>query len=204
MSKINLWELKKLEEEGKSPEEITRHIGVSLSAYYRARKKLVRLTVPPSVQALTPKQRKFLELKSSGLSQTESALQAYDCETRKSAREIGSQLMKAPEITAAMSDWLQYVGMGRPRRAERLAEICENPDAQIALGGLKEALKCGGDYPPQRVQVEEETVQYVVSFTPDPNDGKIMGMGAPYEIDAKQITRELGKELSQDDDGDHE
>jgi hypothetical protein len=182
MSKIDLYVAKRMREQGKSPEEISQHFGCSLAAVYKAIKKFPRLCLPLSVEALTVKQRKFVELKSSGLSGTEAALRAFDCGSRKSAKEIACQYAKKPEIQAAMSDWLEWHGCGRDRRAERLAEFVENPDPNVALPALREAMKAGADFPNPKVQVETEEVQYVISFTHDPADGKIVDLNSPTQV----------------------
>lgn len=147
MSKIDLQQLKRLKDEGRDVKEIAETFGVSLTAVYKAAKKTVRLAVPASIERLTQKQKKFVQLKSTGISGTEAALQAFDCQTRKSAKEIASQLMAKPEIKAAMSDWLEWHGCGRGRRAERLVEFVENPDPAVAMPALKIAMQAGNDFP---------------------------------------------------------
>jgi len=186
MAKIDLWELKELREQGNSPKELAAHFKCSEKAVYVAIKKLSRLTVPKSIEVLTEKQRKFIELKAAGFSGTEAALKSYDCQDRKSAREIASQNMARPEIQAAMSDWLEWCGCGRGRRAERLAEFVENPDPNVALPALREAMKAGADFPNSKVQVETEEIQYVISFTHNPEDSEPIAIGPSHEI--KRIT----------------
>jgi hypothetical protein len=73
-----------------------------------------------------------------------------------------------PEFSAAFSDFLEWVGCGRARRAERLAEFVENVDPGIALPALREAMKAGNDFPPQQHQVQKQEVVYCISFQPRP------------------------------------
>ena len=220
MAKIDLYKAKEMSKQGKSPVELAAHFKCSLTAIYRGIKKFPRLSVPASIEALTEKQLAFIKFKNQGLSGTEAALRAYDTADRKSAREISSQLLAKPEIKAAMSDWLEYCGCGRHRRAERLTEFVENPDPVIALPALREAMKAGNDYPNQKIEVEKSEIQYVVSFTPigtpedqsriisiSPNkDALLLPESFHDREDREQRHRELRKTLSSlpRDKGDNE
>jgi hypothetical protein len=179
--KIDLPQLKRLKEQGKDPKEIAKIFKVSLAAVYRAIPKLARLTVPASFEELTPKQQMFIQLKNQGLSGTEAACRAFDVTSRKSGREISSVLLARPDIQDAMADHLEWVGMGRGRRAEILAGICENSDPQVALGGLREAMKASGDYPPQQHEVKKRSVQYVISYQPRPEGSEDQDSAPVYE-----------------------
>jgi hypothetical protein len=93
---------------------------------------------------LTPKERKFVEFRSKGVSQTESVCQAYDVSSRKSAKSLGHTLSKNPNISTALADLMEYKGIGRERRVEKLAEHIENQDPTVSLRALDASFKIDG------------------------------------------------------------
>jgi hypothetical protein len=107
-------------------------------------------------------------------SQAEAAIRAFDCSNRDSAKVIGSQLMARPEVKAAFAAWLEYKGMGREKRAEKLVKFIEDPDPGVSLRALEIGMKAGQDFPDPRLVVDERPrIQYVVSFQPMAPDSVI-------------------------------
>lgn len=160
--------LLKLHEQDLTFAEIGQHFGVSAQAAHKRFQQLKRRQLPASFQSLTPQQQGFVKARASGKSATQAALESYNCRSLDSAKNIGSQLQKQPAVAAAMADWLQWAGLGRQQRAEKLVAFVNNPESSVAFPALKEAMKVAADYPPARLQVDSRAVCYVISL--DPND----------------------------------
>ena len=58
----------------------------------------------PFTKRLTQKETSFVELVASGMSQTDAAMQAYDCKDRNSAKTMGTQLMAKPRISQRLTE----------------------------------------------------------------------------------------------------
>jgi hypothetical protein len=99
---------------------------------------------PASLAKLTHKERKFVEGRAKGLSQTESVCQAYDVSSRQSAKALGNTLSKNPNIGNALADLMEHHGIGRSRRVERLAEHIDNRDPTVSLKALDTSFKIDG------------------------------------------------------------
>jgi predicted transcriptional regulator len=133
-------ELMALLEQGLNQKEAAERLGVSPAAVSKRMKRLP----PTSFSKLSPKQRKFVEGRAKGLSQTESVCQAYEVSSRKSAKALGHTLSKNPEISSALADLMEHHGVGRSRRVERLAEHIENQDPTVSLKALDTSFKIDG------------------------------------------------------------
>ena len=133
-------ELMALLDQGLTQKEAAEHLGVSPAA---VSKRLKRLP-PPSLTKLTSKERKFVEFRARGVSQTESVCQAYDVSSRQSAKALGHTLSKNPNISTALADLMEYKGIGRERRVEKLAEHIENQDPTVSLRALDTSFKLDG------------------------------------------------------------
>ena len=133
-------ELMALLDQGLTQKEAAEHLGVSPAA---VSKRLKRLP-PPSLTTLTSKERKFVEFRARGVSQTESVCQAYDVSSRQSAKALGHTLSKNPNISTALADLMEYKGIGRERRVEKLAEHIENQDPTVSLRALDTSFKLDG------------------------------------------------------------
>jgi predicted transcriptional regulator len=138
--KFSSEELMALLDQGLSQKEAAKRLGVSPAA---VSKRLKRLP-PPSLTKLTSKERKFVEFRSKGVSQTESVCQAYDVSSRQSAKALGHTLSKNPNISTALADLMEHHGIGRSRRVQKLAEHIENQDPTVSLKALDTSFKLDG------------------------------------------------------------
>ena len=127
-------------DQGLTQKEASEQLGVSPAAVSKRMKRLP----PPSLTKLTSKERKFVECRAKGVSQTESACQAYEVSSRQSAKALGHTLSKNPNISTALADLMEYKGIGRERRVEKLAEHIENQDPTVSLRALDAAFKIDG------------------------------------------------------------
>jgi predicted transcriptional regulator len=133
-------ELLELLDQGLTQKEAAERLGVSPAAVSKRMKRLP----PPSLTKLTPKERMFVECRAKGVSQTESVCQSYEVSSRQSAKALGHTLSKNPNISTALADLMEYKGIGRERRVERLAEHVENQDPTVSLKALDTCFKISG------------------------------------------------------------
>ena len=127
-------------DQGLTQKAASEQLGVSPAAVSKRMKRLP----PPSLTKLTPKERKFVECRAKGVSQTESACHAYEVGSRQSAKALGHTLSKNPNISTALADLMEYKGIGRERRVEKLAEHIENQDPTVSLRALDTSFKLDG------------------------------------------------------------
>ena len=133
-------ELMSLLDQGLSQKAAAGRLGVSPAAVSKRMKRMP----PTSFSKLSPKQRKFVEGRAKGLSQTESVCQAYDVNSRDSAKALGHTLSKNTEISTALADLMEHHGIGRSRRVQKLAQHIENLDATVSLKALDTSFKIDG------------------------------------------------------------
>ena len=131
-------------EDGHSQKEIAIHFGVSPAAIC---KRVARLSAyPKTLRELTPKEQRFAVSVAEGKSQTQSAIDAYEVSSVGSAKSLGSQLMKKPRVNAAISELMEYHGMGRSYRVQKLKEHLDSPDPVISLKSLEISYKADGTF----------------------------------------------------------
>jgi Mn-dependent DtxR family transcriptional regulator len=133
-------ELMALLDQGLTQKAAAERLGVSPASVCKRMKRLP----PPSLTQLTLKERKFVECRAKGVSQTESVFQAYDVSSRQSAKALGHTLSKNPNISTALADLMEHHGVGRSRRVEKLAEHIENQDPTVSLKALDTSFKIDG------------------------------------------------------------
>jgi hypothetical protein len=148
-------ELLELLDQGLTQKAAADRLGVSPAAVSKRMKRIP----PTSFSRLSPKQRKFVEGRAKGLSQTESVCQAYDVSSRDSAKALGHTLSKNPEISTALADLMEHHGIGRSRRVQKLAQHIENLDATVSLKALDTSFKLDGCQ--QKNDVAEVTIKLV-------------------------------------------
>jgi len=81
-----------------------------------------------------------------GKSQTQSAIDAYDVSSMGSAKSLGSQLVRKPKVNAAISEIMEYYGLGRFERIRKLKTHVDNRDPNISLKALDQSWKIDGSY----------------------------------------------------------
>jgi phage terminase small subunit len=131
-------------EDGHSQKEIAIHFGVSPAAIC---KRVARLSAyPKTLRELSPKEQRFAVSVAEGKSQTQSVIDAYEVSSMGSAKSLGSQLMKKPRVNAAISELMEYHGMGRSYRIQKLKEHLDSPDPVISLKSLEISYKADGTF----------------------------------------------------------
>jgi DNA-binding MarR family transcriptional regulator len=153
MKKINDTELIQMIESGKSQKECAEHFGTSPSAINQRLKKLDSFNLPESFNNLTKSRKSFVLAKLEGKNNAEAAKESYNVTSNDSAKNIGSRLMKEPEVNIAMRDIMAQEGIPKRRRVQRLRDLIEAPDLGIVAKGLDMASKLTGDYAPQQVDI---------------------------------------------------
>lgn len=127
--------------QGKMQKEIAAHLGVSPVAIC---KRLKRLVPPPNLDHLTPKRKEFVVRVSQGLAPTSAAMEAFDCKDRKSGKVLGSQLMGEPAINEGIKQVMDYWGLTRSHRVQRLKGHVDHPDPNVSLKALDQSWRLDG------------------------------------------------------------
>jgi len=144
MRKTNDEVILRMLQEGKKQKEIAEHFGVSPVAICKRVKRL--LPPPKSLDSLTDKEKKFVSEVARGRTKTEAALKSFDVNSRESAKTIGIELMKKPQVEMAVKDLMEYYGMGRAYRVQKLKGHVDNRDPNISLKALDQSWKLDGGY----------------------------------------------------------
>lgn len=154
MGKINLDEMRSLLASGKSQADCSRHFLCSEMAISKAVRRLKAAVLPESMQRLTLKERTFVENLSSGMTPTQSAEAAYDCNSREVARSLGCRMSKDPDIELALADLMSQENIPRRRRIQRLGNLIESNDLSAVSRGLDISFKLDHGYVKDDVKVE--------------------------------------------------
>jgi phage terminase small subunit len=152
-------------EDGHSQKEIAEHFHVSPPYICKLVKRLS--AYPKTLKELTPNEQRFAVSVANGMSQTQSAINAYETSSMASAKSLGSQLMKKPKIDAAISELMEYHGMGRSYRVQKLKDFLDHPDPVIGLKSLEMSFKADGTFretPPVLVTTIEEIRESRISL----------------------------------------
>ena len=139
--------LKMLKEE-KTQKQIAEYFGVSPVAIHKRIKRLIPL--PESLQRLTEKEQRFCVEKAKGKTATQAVMNSFEVTSRESAKVIGSQLMAKPEIQTAITDLMEYHGLTKSYRIQRLKHHVDCADPNISLKGLDMSFRLDGSYAPTR------------------------------------------------------
>lgn len=147
--------------DGRTQKEAAEYFGVSEAA---VSKRLKRLTpLPESLENLSDKERMFALGIAGGKSQTQAAFESFEVSNRASAKALGNQLMKKPSVNAAITDLMDYHGMGRSYRVGRLKQHVDNRDPNVSLKALDQSWKLDGAYqeeqPPRTINIQELTIE---------------------------------------------
>jgi DNA-binding Lrp family transcriptional regulator len=136
--------------------DLAAQLGVSPSALNQRIKRLKSYALPESFKALTDKQKLFALAKVEGKSNLDAVKSAYDVTSSESGKALGTQLMKDPDIGAAIQDLMAQEGITRRRRVQRLRDMIDCPDLSVAGKGLDMSFKLAGDYAPQQIETVTE------------------------------------------------
>ena len=156
MRKIIDTELLELLDQGMSQKEAAQHFNCSEPAISRRLKK-IRPRVPQALEKLTKKQKNFALALAEGQSKTQAATIAYDVSTIDSARTIGKTLSADSDIQTAVSEILQRNGLTKQYRVNRLRELVDSLDSNVALRAIDMTFKLDGSYSPETHNVNVRT-----------------------------------------------
>lgn len=149
MKKTNDSEMLTMFEQGQTKRAIANHFGVSEQYIGKRLKQLEAFRLPESFQKLTEKQKKYALARAEGKSKTDSAMLAYDTKDKDSAKALGHNLSKEPDVNIAIQDLLAQEGIPRRRRIQRLRDMIECSDMSAVGRGLDMANKLTGEYAPE-------------------------------------------------------
>jgi hypothetical protein len=153
MKKINCDELQQMLIAGRTQADCARHFQVSGAAICKAVKRMRSAEIPASMERLSEKERAFVLNLAEGKSKTESALVAYDCKSRETAKVLGCRMAKDPDVEQALSDIMAQEAIPRRRRIQRLRDLIESKDLTAVSKGLDMSWKLDGSYAPEKVDV---------------------------------------------------
>ena len=153
MRKVDDFKLLEMLKNGIQQKDIAAYFKVSPSYITKRTGQLETVKEPESFSALTEKQKKFVLARAEGKSNTDAAMIAFDVTSRESAKVLGCNTMKDPDVSAAISDLLYQEGLGRRVRIKRLKEIVFARDMSVALKGIDVANRLDGAYAPEQINV---------------------------------------------------
>ena len=135
-------------EQGSSQKAIAAHFGVTGAAICKRVKRLrTSQAEPESFLKLTSKEQRFVLAKAEGKTNSQSALNSFECGSMASAKSIGSQLMGRDDIKIAICDIMEEEGIGRRHRIRTLKKHIDNTlDSHVSLKGVDIANKMEGLY----------------------------------------------------------
>ena len=161
MRKIIDTELIELLDQGMTQKEAAQHFNCSEPAISKRLSKL-RQRVPQAFEKLTDKQKNFALALAEGQSKTQAATLAYDTTTIDSARTIGKRLSADSDIQTAVSEILQRNGLTKQYRVNRLRELVDSLDSNVALRAIDMTFKLDGSYSPENHNVNVRTYKEMV------------------------------------------
>lgn len=159
MRKINDTKLVQMIQEGKQQKEIAEYFGVSPAAICKRLKRLTPL--PPSLEALTEKEQRFVIAKAKGATATQAAMKSYECSSLQSAKAIGSQLMGKPEIREAIDSLMENEGLTRAYRVKKLKQHVDHNDPGVSLKALDMSFKLDGSFIERRMNLNVNTHSFI-------------------------------------------
>ena len=141
----------KMLEDGHTQKAIAEYFNVSPAAICKRAKRLE--AYPQRIKELNSQEQRFVMSIAEGKSQTAAAIDAYECSTVASAKSLGSQLMKKPKIGAALSEWMDYHGLTKSYRVQKLCKHVDNRDPNVSLKALDQTFKIDGSYRETHVHI---------------------------------------------------
>ncbi len=137
--------------DGRTQKEAAEFFGVSAAA---VSKRLRRLTpLPDSFENLSEKEKKFALEIAEGKSQTQAAFDSFEVSSRASAKALGNQLMKKPSVNAAIAELMDWHGLTRSHRVQRLKNHVDNVDPNVSLKALDQSWKLDGAYQEEKPEI---------------------------------------------------
>jgi hypothetical protein len=137
-----------LYKQGLNQSEIGKALSVSNVAIH---KRLKRILVIQKLERLTPKEKQFCLGVAEGKSRTQSAMEAYDCSSRESAKALQNTLSEKSEIQESITAIMDLQGLTRTNLVKVLKKhIFNDTDPHASLRGLDMGFKLQNSYPAQK------------------------------------------------------
>jgi phage terminase small subunit len=177
--KTDITELLKLEAQGWSRKRLAEYFKCSRANICKLLKKHKPVEVPDSFKQLTAKEQAFVLARASGKSQTQSALESFDCVNRNTAKVLGHELMQKPDIERAVSEIMQSEGLTKTYRVRKLKQHVDHTSPDVSLKALDQTWRLDGAYTEKHVHVNINYDDYVKEMS-------------ALDREIKQLEEELG------------
>jgi hypothetical protein len=161
MRKIIDTELLTLIDQGMLQKEIAQRFQCSPAAISKRLRKL-RQRIPKAFDKLNVKKQNFAIALATGESKTKAAALFYNTSTVDSARTIGKRLGGDSDIQTAVAEILQRNGLTKQYRVNRLRELVDSLDSNVALKAIDMTFKLDGSYSPETHNVNVRTHEALV------------------------------------------
>jgi hypothetical protein len=141
---------------GTEQKQIAAFFGCAPS-YITKRKKYLQLqniVMPESFAALTQQQQKFVLAKVSGKTNVAACQDAYETTSMESAKALGSNMMKNPDIQASIAELMDMHGLTKDARIKQLSTLVYHKDGNLSLKALDQSWKLDGSYAPEQRQID--------------------------------------------------
>ena len=152
MRKIIDTELLELLDQGMTQKEAAQHFNCSEPAISKRLRKL-RQRIPKAFDKLNVKRQNFAIALATGESKTKAAALVYNTSTVDSARTIGKRLGADSDIQTAVAEILQRNGLTKQYRVNRLRELVDSLDSNVAIRAIDMTFKLDGSYSETHVNV---------------------------------------------------
>jgi hypothetical protein len=129
---------------GVSPQYINKRIG-QLKSYEAS-----EINEPPTFATLTTAQKKFCISKAQGETNIAAVMQSYEVTSQKSAKSLGTTLMRNPSIQASIAELMDLHGLTKNDRIKQLKRLVYSKDGNVSLKALDQTWKLDGSYTPER------------------------------------------------------
>jgi phage terminase small subunit len=133
---------------GVSPQYINKRIG-QLKSYEAS-----EINEPPTFATLTTAQKKFCISKAQGETNIAAVMQSYEVTSQKSAKSLGTTLMRNPSIQASIAELMDLHGLTKNDRIRQLKKLVYSKDGNVSLKALDQTWKLDGSYAPQDVNMQ--------------------------------------------------
>lgn len=137
-----------LYEQGLNQSQIGKALGVSNVAIH---KRLKNILVMQKLVSLTPKEKQFCLGVAEGKSRTQSAMEAYDCSSRESAKALQNTLSEKSEIQESITAIMDLQGLSRTNLVKVLRKhVFNDTDPNVSLRAVDMGFKLSNSYPAQK------------------------------------------------------
>jgi predicted transcriptional regulator len=181
--KIDDEQLLKLLSEGKNQKQAAAILKVSEPAVCKRLKRLLPAPDTPTFNGLTDKEKRFVVEKAKGKGNIQAVMASYEVTSRESAKVIGSQLMGKPEVEMAITELMNYHGLTKSYRVQKLKNHVDNRDPNVSLKALDQSFKLDGSYS-EKTERPIQSLTFIVIHS----DGGEESSSANQKSETKEAT----------------